>query len=145
MKIVRLLLHFLFSSIITIVSACILQTQMVIFGLTELGVEVPINDRVHMTWLDLLGLFPSYGIIIIIGLAIAFACTKAIFHFTAAVSYYWYVLAGGVAMFVIILAMQPVLGVTLLAGARSSFGISLQILAGLLGGFCFSTLRRLGS
>ncbi|MFT6267662.1 MAG: hypothetical protein ACJAVV_000461 [Alphaproteobacteria bacterium] len=37
--------------------------------------------------------------------------------------------------------MQPVLGVTLIADARSGFGVMLQIIAGLLGGLCFMRLR----
>jgi uncharacterized membrane protein YeaQ/YmgE (transglycosylase-associated protein family) len=45
-------------------------------------------------------------------------------------------------MAVILIAMQPVLGVTLIAGARSSFGIILQIIAGMIGGFCFMRLRK---
>jgi hypothetical protein len=52
-----------------------------------------------------------------------------------------YPLAGFVAIFVMLLAMQPVLGITLIAGARSTLGIVSQCLAGLIGGWLFMKLR----
>lgn len=142
MKKLVLLQHFIVSVLVTILAACIFQTQMVLASLSDLDIDVMLSDRVYMTWQDLLGLLPSYGIIICIGLALGFGIAKLLRHYTSLQSFGLYALAGATVMAVILLAMQPVLGVTLLAGARSVMGILLQILAGLLGGICFMYFRK---
>jgi hypothetical protein len=141
MKIILLILHFLLASMVTIVSACILQTQMVLLELTKLDIQISLSERLYMTWQDLVGLIPAYGTIITIGLALGFGICKLIWRYTPLKSSILYVVAGGAVMAVILIAMQPVLGVTLVAGARSTLGILLQIAAGMLGGFCFLRLR----
>jgi len=143
MKKLVLLQHFLLAALVTIISACLLQTQMVLLALSNIGIDITWSQRIYMSWQDLLGLLPSYGVIITIGLAIAFLIAKTIRKRTRANSPFLYVVAGGVTMAAILVAMQPILGVTLLAGARSFLGIILQIGAGLLGGLCFMRLRRL--
>lgn len=134
-------MHFLAAAIATAVSASLLQTQMVLFELTKLDIKISLSERIYMSWQDLLGLIPPFGAVIAIGLALGFGISKLIMRYTPFKSSLLYVLAGGAVMAVILLAMQPVLGVTLIAGARSSIGIVLQIVAGLLGGFCFMRLR----
>jgi hypothetical protein len=141
MKKLALLGHFLLASIATFILAGLLQTQMVLHELIKLNVEITFADRLYMSWQDLLGLLPTYGVIVCIGLLIAFAVVKVINTYSRFGSRYLYVLAGGIAMAIILMAMQPVLGVTLLAGARSILGIILQIIAGLIGGGCFVYLR----
>lgn len=141
MKKTVLLSHFVLATIITVVSACILQTQMVLLALGNINVDVTWSQRLYMTWQDLLGLFPSYGAVITIGLLVGFAIAKLIKTYTRLSSPYLYLIAGGCTMAVILTAMQPILGVTLLAGARTALGIVLQIIAGVLGGYCFMRLR----
>ena len=126
---------------VTIVSACLLQTQMVLLELTKLDIQISFTDRLYMSWQDLIGLIPAYGTIITIGLLLGFGICKLIRRYTPLKSSILYVFAGGTVMAVILLAMQPVLGVTLVAGARSTLGILLQIAAGAFGGFCFMRLR----
>jgi hypothetical protein len=142
MKKLVLLQHFLFAVVITFVTACVLQTQMVLLELTKLNIIITWSDRLHMVWQDLLGLLPSYGAIVAIGLGIGFGIAKLVKTYSSINSYRLYILAGGLTMAVILFAMQPVLGVTLLAGARSGLGIGLQIFAGLLGGFIFMYFRK---
>lgn len=139
-----ILLHFIAASFVTVVSACVLQTQMVLLGLSNINIDISWTDRLSMSWQDLVGLVPSYGIIVIIGLAVGLSVAKLISKKASLSTSYLYVIAGGFTMGVILLAMQPVLGVTLLAGARSALGISLQVVAGLLGGYCFMRLRHKG-
>jgi len=142
MKKLVLILHFLLASIATTLIACLLQTQMVLLGLTKLDIHVSLSDRVYMSWQDLLGLIPTYGGIITLGLLIGFGVCKLIILYSPFKSPFLYIFAGGAAMAVILLAMQPVMGITLVAGARSALGIALQVVAGMLGGFCFMRLRR---
>ncbi|MFT4652680.1 MAG: hypothetical protein ACJA0G_001931 [Kangiellaceae bacterium] len=142
MKKLFLLQHFIIATIVTYVAACIMQTQMVLLALSNLNIEITWSKRIYMTSQDLLGLMPTYVAIIALGLAIGFAIAKAIRTYSRFNSYSLYVAAGGFTMAAILVAMQPVLGVTLLAGARSAVGIMLQIIAGVLGGLCFMRLRK---
>jgi hypothetical protein len=142
MKKLVLLQYFVLAACVTFVSVCILQTQMVLLALSNLDIDITWSKRIYMTTQDLLGLFPSYGVVIAIGLAIGFVIAKIIKSYTRLSSYYLYVVAGGFTMAAILMAMHPILGVSLLAGARSTFGIVLQIISGLLGGFCFMRLRQ---
>jgi predicted membrane-bound dolichyl-phosphate-mannose-protein mannosyltransferase len=142
MKKFVLTLHFILATIVTAMLACLAQTQMVLHGLSQLDVQISFSERLYMSWQDLAGLLPSYGSIILLGLAIGFGATKLIRRYTSIKSPNLYIFAGGAVMAVILIAMQPVLGVTLIAGARSSFGIILQIIAGMIGGFCFMRLRK---
>ena len=141
MKKFALTLHFLVATIVTVVLACLLQTQMVLLELSKLDVQISFSKRAYMSWQDLAGLIPSYGIVILIGLAIGFGIAKLIRRYTSLKSSRLYIFAGATVMAVILIAMQPVLGVTLIAGARSGLGIMLQIIAGATGGFCFMRLR----
>lgn len=142
MKKLLLTLHFLLATVVTVIFACIAQTQMVLHELSQLEVQISLSKRLYMSWQDLAGLLPSYGSIILLGLAIGFGATKLIRRYTSIKSSNLYIFAGGAVMAVILIAMQPVLGVTLIAGARSSVGIILQIIAGMIGGFCFMSLRK---
>lgn len=141
MKKTVLLLHFILCALVTILIACILQTQMVLHGLSDIGVHISWVERVSMSYQDVVGLLPSYGVIITIGLAAGFGITKWIQIKIKQTPAHLYILAGGVTMAVILAAMHPLLGVTLLAGARSAVGITLQIAAGCIGGYCFMYLR----
>lgn len=141
MKKLILLKHYLIAVLVTITLACLLQTQMVLLALNNIGIDITWSQRFYMSWQDLLGLAPSYGVVIATGLAIGFALVKSINTYTQIKTRYLYIISGACTMAVILAAMQPVLGVTLLAGARSGLGITLQIGAGTLGGLCFMHLR----
>lgn len=143
MKKMLLILHFLLAATVTVVAACLLQTQMVLFELTKLNIEISFSKRLYMSWQDLLGLLPYYGLIITIGLAIGFGVCKLIRRYSPFKSFTLYIIAGAAAMAAILIAMHPVMGITMVAGARSNLGVLLQIAAGMLGGFCFMNLRRL--
>lgn len=142
MKKMLLALHFILATIVTVVFACLLQTQMVLHELSKLDIQISFSKRLYMSWQDLSGLIPSYGVVILLGLAIGFGIAKLIRKYTPLKSSRLYLFAGAVVMAVILIAMQPVLGVTLVAGARSAIGVILQIIAGTIGGFCFMRLRK---
>ena len=145
MKKISLVIHFFVSVLIAYFFACIFHTQMVIAGLTDIDVVVDLSSRVFMSTQDFVGLALPYGSVVLVGLLIAFLIAKGIKKFTPIESNYIYIVAGGLAMLVILLAMQPILGVTLLAGARTSVGILLQMLAGAIGGIAFVQMRGRGA
>ena len=54
-----------------------------------------------------------------------------------------YMVAGAVAMMVMLMAMkQAFFGVDIVAGARDGFGLALQMLAGAVGGYVFARLTK---
>lgn len=137
-----LVLHFAVAGVLCVISAILLHTQMVLAQLAQIGIEISFADRLYMSSQDLLGLSPTYGSIVLIGLGLAFVVTFYINKYTFVKSYYLYVLAGGLAVLTILMAMYPILNITLLAGARTPLGLMLQMFAGCVGGFCFAYLRK---
>tara|TARA_B100001063_G_scaffold237635_1_gene258737 strand:- start:450 stop:920 length:471 start_codon:yes stop_codon:yes gene_type:complete len=131
----------------TFLVACSLHTLQVLNALSDLGVAISPSEWLSTAWKDVVGLLPTYGIIIAVALLLAFGVVTiirkyAIKHgitkprFITLTS-----LAGASSIAVALLAMQPILNVTLIAGARGYDGFLLQCFAGLLGGFIYGLLR----
>ncbi len=137
--ILRFLKRFIPCWAVTYCLASILHSQMVLIGLVQIDVNVPFSQWLAMTAYDLWGLLPAYGSAIAAAMLIAMLVTTwLVQHQSRAFSATLYMMAGALAMLVMLLAMQPIMQITLIAGARSATGIALQCLAGLIGGFTFS-------
>jgi len=130
---------FLSSTTICFVLASIFNTQFVIAGLSSVGVNVPINDRLIMTGQDLLGLAPTYGILISIGLAIAFFVMRQVVS-RLGHPHVFFGLGGALCFVVMIAAMEPILGITLVTSARTLLGWGFQCFAGAIAGWLFAKL-----
>jgi hypothetical protein len=131
--------RFLRAWLLTFTLASMSHTQFNLAQLSRVDISVNLAQRLNMTSQDWLGLLPTYGVIIAVGLLLGWLICTAILHFTDAkgtVAEVSYVLAGGIAIGVIHIAMYPILQVTLIAGARD-FGLVLQILSGLIGACWF--------
>ena len=119
------------------------QTQNVISRLSNLGTDIGFGERLSMTGYDITHLGSLYGIFIAIALAIAFLASGFLFRFTKFGRSIIYPIAGGLAILVMLLLMkQAFFDVHIIAGARDSLGIALQILAGATGGWVFAHLTR---
>jgi hypothetical protein len=138
------LFAFLTSVIVTFILASLFNTQFVIAGLESVNVVIPLRDRAMMSWLDIQGLAFTYGIVIMIGLLLAFSFMSWVNRFVVLPTL-WFPLGGAIAFIVMIAAMEPLLGVTLITGARSVAGWAAQCAAGVVGGFVFSYLKALGA
>ena len=138
------LFAFLTSVIVTFILASLFNTQFVIAGLESVNVAIPLSDRAMMSWLDIQGLAFTYGIVIMIGLLLAFSFMSWVNRFLALPTL-WFPLGGAIAFIVMIAAMEPLLGVTLITGARSAAGWAAQCAAGVVGGFVFSYVKALGA
>ncbi len=125
--------------LLTYVLACLFHTQRVVHGLVEVGVTVPFTDRLHISAYDIWGLLPAYGSAIAGALIISLLVVAVLFRWTGR-SYLLAMLGAGVAMLVMLTAMQPIMGVTLIAGARETIGVVLQCAAGCAGGALFTYL-----
>ena len=129
--------RFLLSGALAFVLASMFHTQSVLMKLSQLDISISLQQKVESIGVDLLGLAPTYGIVVLVGLAIAFILASQLNRLLLVPKTWIYAVAGGLAMAVILLAMKPILNVTLLAGARELGGFLLQCLAGTLGGLVF--------
>lgn len=137
----RLCTHFLIAVIFAFVLASLFHSQFVMAELIKVGVEISFNDRLSMSLDDLFGLYPTYGIVVAVSFFIAFIVASLLIKRFKLSPDILYSLAGGIGIAVALLAMHPILDITLLAGARSTFGFLCQSLAGVIGGWVFSYLR----
>lgn len=146
----------LVTSIITFLIASALHTQSVLSGLISVGAEIPLSVRIKTVFVDFVGLLPTYGVIVLVGMLIAMSVAVLITKTLLAKplknklneqtqpqkSQIWlYALAGAVAMFTILAAMHPILNVSIIAGARGLSGLLTQSIAGAIGGTIFGLIR----
>ena len=106
--------------------ASILHTQTVLAEYTALDIKIDIADRLVTVYRDLVGLAPTYGLVILLGLLIAFTVAWLLQRKLSGPSVWWYGAAGGVAMLAILMAMYPLMNITLLASARTTVGLLLH-------------------
>ena len=145
MKIVKILVKnfivLIMSVLFTTIFATLLQTQKVIISLNEIGTSISFSERISMSFYDLSHLGTLYGGFIFLAFLIAFLVSGAIYKFTKFGRLIIYSIAGGTAVFVMLLLMKGVFfDVPIIAGARDSFGLTLQTLTGIFGGFIFAVL-----
>lgn len=126
------------ASMLTFVLASIFHSQFVLLGLTQINVDIPISQWLGMTFSDILGLSLSYGIVIAIALLICFGVSTAVAKYWRILPTWIYPLLGALTIAIMLAAMQPILNVTLIAGARSTMGFLFQCVAGLMGGYVFA-------
>lgn len=131
--------------LVTFAFASLFHTLCVLVNLSALDVFIP-----WFTWLttivgDFIGLLPTYGVIIAVAFCIAFGATITLIRWcqqsarplSALPILLLFSLSGGVAIAVTLLAMQPIMNITLIAGSRGTLGFMLQSGAGVLGGALF--------
>jgi hypothetical protein len=135
------LVPWVLASVAGFIAASICHTHSVLYRLTALGVDIPPQVRARATLDDLLGLAPTYLPIIAIGMAIAFFVASALVRRLPIYRTALFALAGFCAMATILLAMFPIMEITLVAGARGWQGLLAQGLAGALSGAVFATTR----
>lgn len=129
--------------LITFLLASTLHTFQVLTALEQVGIEIPSKAWLDTILKDAMGLIPTYGVIIAAALILAFSAVNLMTtrlgekRPSKTLNIFLYACAGACAMAVTLSAMQPILDVTLIAGARGSRGFILQCSAGLMGGFVF--------
>lgn len=131
------------AALITVLLGVTLQTQMVISGLNNVGANIGLGKSLSMTAYDIFYLGKPYGVLILIALSLAFLAGGLVFRLAKFGRPIIYIIAGGTAIFVMLFAIKNVFfGVHLIAGANDTFGIILQVIAGMIGGFVFARLSR---
>ena len=135
----RILPSFLVSWLLTFTLASLFHSQYVVNQLVNVGVVVGISDRASLTLDDWLGLLPTYGAIIAVALAIAFFVTVKLNKKVQKYSTQLFVIAGIVAFGIVLIAIESIMNIHIIAGARD-WGFYAQLLAGAVGGYAFSQL-----
>ena len=137
----RLVVSFVAAAAIASVLASFCSTQFVIAGLSAPGIDIPPSTRLAMT-LDDLGilkaLLPAIAACWLVAFPVAALCSRKLGGNRMA----WFAAAGGIALVAELLIINAVLGVTIIAGARSLPGLACLGLAGVIGGAVFAHLTR---
>ena len=137
----RILPSFLVSWFLTFTLASLFHSQYVVNQLVDVGVVVSLSDRINLTLDDWLGLLPTYGAIIAIALAIAFFAVVLLVKKFKKYSMALFVASGITAFAVVLVAIESIMNIHIIAGARG-WGFYLQLLAGALGGLLFALLTK---
>jgi hypothetical protein len=132
----KLSISFALSVAVAYTLASVAHTQQVLSGLLDLGVLIPLADRIAMIAGDWIGLY-LYMVVIAIGLLIAFSVMGLLGRVVLLPRVLLYGLGGALAMLVILVSMRELGSLTPIAGARGVLGLSLQCVAGAVGGVVF--------
>lgn len=143
MRLIKLSIHFAVSVLIAYTLASVAHTQQVLAGLLQLGVQIPLGDRLSMFAGDWAGLY-LYLLVIALGFLIAFVIMALLKRIVSIPEPILFAIGGALAMLCILVSMREIASLTPIAGARGMLGFSLQCLAGAVGGGMFGvSLARL--
>jgi len=137
---IRIVITFLLAVLVAFAFASIFHTQFVLNELVAIGTDIPMMVRIKTTIKDLIGLAPGYGAIILIGLLVGFSIIGLLLKFIPLWPQFAFTVGGALSFAAMHALMHPLFDVTLIAGARSTWGFSFQCLAGAIAGFLFASL-----
>ena len=144
LKIILLfVLAWLAAAVIVAAVGTFLQTQNVVARLNGVGADIALSERLSMTGYDLTHLGTLYLPFIAAGALVAYLAGLLVYRLAGFGRPVVFAVAGAVAMLVMLLLMkQAFFGIHIIAGARSGFGIALQMLGGAVGGLVFEQIFR---
>ena len=129
--------------ITTVVLGVALQTQNVLARLGDIGADVSLSERLSMTAYDIFRLGSLYVIFVTPALLIAILICDIIAKRIKFARPLLYAIGGAAAILVMLFAMKmKFFDIHLLNGAKDALGISLQMLAGAIGGLIFAMFYR---
>jgi hypothetical protein len=129
------------ATMLAAVAVSLAQTQLNLAALARLGAEIPLSVRLKASAHDLLSFAPLFALLLGLAYLIAFAVAEALARRFPGLREVLFPLAGLSAMAVLLGLLELALPVSLIAAARSAFGIALLLLAGAFGGWIFERLR----
>ena len=144
MKVLRWFVAWLAAVLVTASLGSVVQTQLNIARIVELGQGVDPVERLATTGQDLLGFAPLWAIIVAAGLLVALLVASGLSRRWPDLSLPLHALAGFAAPLVALLLMEVMMPVTVIAAARSWLGVVLMSLPGALGGWLYIVLLRGG-
>lgn len=118
--------------------AAIAATQFVLAQVTGMGLPVSLVTRLQTTAQDLAGMAGLYLPLLAAGFLIAFLVTALVSRWVHGRRTALYTLAGAVSVVAVHVIMKAVFEITLIAGARSTWGLAAQCVAGATAGYIFA-------
>lgn len=118
----------------------VVQSQFNMAAIVSLGVAVTPRQWIGVTLQDLVGFAPLWAVVVAAALLIAFPLAALLARRMPEARMGVYFLAGGVGVMCALVIMAEVLPVTMVAAARSPFGMALMALGGGVGGVVFARL-----
>lgn len=140
MKVVKWFLAWLSAVLFTGGAGSVIQTQLNLARIVELGVPVPLDQRLYTTFHDLLEFAPLWGVIVALGLLVALFAASGLARIWPRRTVALHVFAGFMAPLTALLLMEVMLPITAIAAARSWAGLVLISLPGAVGGWIYALL-----
>lgn len=119
----------------------IVQTQFNLAAIVNLDVTVPVGTWLLTTVQDIVSFGLLYGVLVAIALAVGFAVAALLTKYTALARDRLFVLAGAVAVLVLLAALNAALPMTPIAATRNIAALVLMALAGAPAGWVYTRIR----
>lgn len=129
------------ASLLTAVAASLIQTELNLRALAQLGADVPFPVRLQASAHDLLHFAPLFAVLVGLGHLIGFATAELLARRFPSRAALFFPLAGLASIGTMLASMHLALPVTVIAAARTPFGIGLLLGCGAFGGWLFERLR----
>ena len=137
---VRIVVIFSVAVIDTVLLTSIVSSQLVLADISSFGLDVTIGDRLSATVRDLLNLAPALLFLIAPGFLVAFLVARYAERRFGGRRTLWYMAAGFASVPAVIYLIKLLMGMTLLASARTPAGMILVSCCGMLGGWIYALL-----
>ena len=145
MKLLRFGTAFIAAALTTVILASVFYTYRILDEQALIGAIYTPAQSVQTYIENLLGLAPTYGAAVTLGLLVAFGIAAVLKRIATPLAPIAYPLAGAAALFAIVWMIENLTvakgGAGVVGGARGLVGISLQMVAGFVGGTVFAVLR----
>lgn len=126
----------------TYVLAVVGATQWLLANIGAFGYPVTPGERLLTTGQDLLGMLPSYGLMIAVTIGLGLAVAAALAKLLPGLRGFGLVTGGAAAILCLHLLLQQVFSVSPIWAAQSLGGLLAQGLAGGVGGYLYYLMRR---
>lgn len=141
-RFVHTLFAWLAAVLLTYALASLAATQSVVGRLDGMGIPISLGERLQMSGQDLLGMANLFLPLIAVGLLLAYLVAGWLGSRQVSRRTGLFMLAGAMAMLSIHLALQWSFDISLIAVARSPLGLLSQALAGAVGGYFYTRLKK---
>jgi hypothetical protein len=123
--------------------AVIFATQFVAASLIGMGIEVSLAQRLEMSFKDVIGMTGMFLPLVAVGFLIALGAAGILSRRNPLKRTFLFTLAGALAMIAIHLGLKFAFDINLVAVARTLIGLFTQAIAGAVGGYCFTRIKRM--
>lgn len=138
----RIVGGFIAAVLVTVAVASFVHTHFTIQALRAVGAEVPPSVAMETVGGDIVGLAPSFGVVIAIALLLGFIIAGIARRFVRLPRPIAFALAGGAALATALWLMRLSYEITPIASARTWAGFLTLAAAGALGGLVFASVSR---